>query len=36
LQGAMQCLPFASMGAAVVFMIAARRSIAELGAAEPA
>ncbi|MFL6732754.1 MAG: MFS transporter [Sphingomicrobium sp.] len=36
LQGAMQWLPFASMGAAVVFMIAARRSITELGAAEPA
>ena len=36
LQGAMQLLPFASMAAAIVFMIAARRSIAELGAAEPA
>ena len=36
LQGAMQWLPFASMAAAIVFLIAARRSIAELGAAEPA
>jgi len=36
LHGALQMLPFASISAAVVFMIGARNSRTELGAAEPA
>ena len=36
LLGAMQWLPFASMAAALIFMIGARKSLTELGAAKPA